>query len=103
MSEPTTSTGSTATSARPEVEAFVAQVRARLTDLSEDEREELAAAYREAETLRKQEEAKCQRLTAELAQVRHDYEKRLQQKEDELELKRARGEISCAECREPPP
>lgn len=54
----------------------------------ENEREELAAAYREAETLRKQEEAKCQRLTAELAQVRHDYEKRLQQKEDELEALR---------------
>lgn len=54
----------------------------------ENEREELAAAYREAETLRKQEEAKCQRLTAELAQVRHEYEKRLQQKEDELEALR---------------
>ncbi len=54
----------------------------------ENEREELAAAYKEAEALRKQEEAKAQRLTAELAQVRHDYEKRLAQKEEELEALR---------------
>lgn len=54
----------------------------------ENEREELSAAYKEAETLRKQEEAKNQRLTAELAQVRHDYEKRLMQKEEEIEALR---------------
>lgn len=54
----------------------------------ENEREELAAAYKEAETLRKQEEAKNQRLTAELAQTRHDYEKRLAQKEEEIEALR---------------
>lgn len=54
----------------------------------ENEREELAAAYKEAETLRRQEEAKNQRLTAELAQVRHDYEKRLAQKEEEIEALR---------------
>lgn len=54
----------------------------------ENERDELAIAYREAETLRKQEEAKNQRLTAEIAAIRHDYEKRLQQKEDELEALR---------------
>ncbi len=54
----------------------------------ENEREELAAAYKEAEALRKQEEAKAQRLAAELAQVRHDYEKRLAQKEEELEALR---------------
>ena len=51
----------------------------------ENENQELNAAYRESETMRKQEEAKCQRLVAELTQVRHDYEKRLLQKEEELE------------------
>lgn len=51
----------------------------------ENEREELTAAYKESEALRRQEEAKCQRLAAELAQVRHDYEKRLLLKEEELE------------------
>jgi len=59
----------------------------------ENEREELAAAYKEAEALRKQEEAKAQRLTAELAQVRHDYEKRLAQKEEELEALRKQFQI----------
>ncbi|KAG8189720.1 hypothetical protein JTE90_019668 [Oedothorax gibbosus] len=54
----------------------------------ENEREELSAAYREAETLRKQEEAKAQRLSSELASVRHDYERRLTQKEEELEALR---------------
>ncbi|KAK8783252.1 hypothetical protein V5799_015409 [Amblyomma americanum] len=54
----------------------------------ENERDELAAAYKEAETLRKQEEAKCQRLTAELAQVRHEYERRLQAKDEEIEALR---------------
>ncbi|CAN5949997.1 unnamed protein product [Sphagnum jensenii] len=59
----------------------------------ENEREELAAAYKEAEALRKQEEAKAQRLAAELAQVRHDYEKRLAQKEEELEALRKQFQI----------
>lgn len=56
----------------------------------ENEREELSAAYREAETLRKQEEQKAQRLSSELATVRHDYERRLTQKEEELEALRWR-------------
>ncbi|GAB6030577.1 hypothetical protein CHUAL_007439 [Chamberlinius hualienensis] len=51
----------------------------------ETEREELSAAYREAETARKLEEAKAQRLTAEIAQMRHDYEKRLNEKDEEIE------------------
>lgn len=51
----------------------------------ENEREELTAAYKESEAMRRQEEAKAQRLAAELAQVRHDYEKRLLLKEEELE------------------
>lgn len=54
----------------------------------ETENHELSAAYKESEHMRKQEEAKCQRLTAELAQVRHEYEKRLLQKEEELEALR---------------
>ncbi|GFT84045.1 paramyosin [Trichonephila clavipes] len=55
----------------------------------ETEREELSAAYREAESLRKQEEAKAQRLAQEIAQLRHDYEKRLAAKEEELEALRS--------------
>lgn len=54
----------------------------------ENEREELSIAYREAETLRKQEETKAQRLSSELAAVRHDYERRLTAKEEELEAYR---------------
>ncbi|XP_035228126.1 paramyosin-like isoform X1 [Stegodyphus dumicola] len=54
----------------------------------ENEREELSIAYREAETLRKQEEAKAQRLSSELASVRHEYERRLTAKEEELEALR---------------
>ncbi|GFS52802.1 paramyosin [Nephila pilipes] len=59
----------------------------------ETEREELSAAYREAESLRKQEEAKAQRLAQELAQLRHDYEKRLAAKEEELEALRKQYQI----------
>ncbi|CAL1275352.1 unnamed protein product [Larinioides sclopetarius] len=59
----------------------------------ETEREELSAAYREAESLRKQEEAKAQRLAQELAQMRHDYEKRLAAKEEELEALRKQYQI----------
>jgi len=51
----------------------------------ESEREELSAAYREAEMARKSEEQKAQRLTAEIAQLRHDYEKRLSLKDEEIE------------------
>lgn len=54
----------------------------------ENEREELSIAYREAETLRKQEETKAQRLSSELASVRHEYERRLTAKEEELEALR---------------
>ena len=37
------------------------------------------------EAARKMEEMRAQRLAAEIAQLRHDYEKRLQEKEEELE------------------
>jgi len=59
----------------------------------EAEREELSAAYKEAESARKLEEAKAQRLSAEIAQLRHDYEKRLQEKEEEIELLRKQMQI----------
>ncbi|GBM06931.1 Paramyosin [Araneus ventricosus] len=59
----------------------------------ENEREELSIAYREAETLRKQEEAKAQRLSSELASVRHDYERRLTAKEEELDSLRKQTAI----------
>lgn len=51
----------------------------------ENEREELTAAYREAEAGRKAEEQRAQRLSAELAQFRHEAEKRLQEKDEEIE------------------
>lgn len=71
----------------------------------ENEREELTAAYKEAEAVRrfmkwnldflwcvvillkgrKAEEQRSQRLSAELAQFRHDAEKRLQEKDEEVE------------------
>lgn len=59
----------------------------------ENERDELHAAFKEAEALRRQEEAKAQRLAAELAQVRHEYEKRLAMKEEELESLRKQMQI----------
>jgi len=51
----------------------------------ENEREELAAAYKEAEAGRKAEEQRSQRITAELNQYRHDAERRIQEKEEEIE------------------
>ncbi|GBP97181.1 Paramyosin, short form, partial [Eumeta japonica] len=51
----------------------------------ENEREELTAAYKEAEAGRKAEEQRAQRLTAELGQFRHEAERRLQEKEEEIE------------------
>ncbi|CAH0392068.1 unnamed protein product [Bemisia tabaci] len=51
----------------------------------ENEREELAAAYKEAEAGRKAEEQRSQRLSAELSQFRHEAEKRLAEKDEEIE------------------
>ncbi|XP_019773743.1 paramyosin, long form [Dendroctonus ponderosae] len=51
----------------------------------ENEREELTAAYKEAEAGRKAEEQRSQRLSAELAQFRHEAEKRLAEKDEEIE------------------
>ncbi|XP_072400087.1 paramyosin, long form-like [Diabrotica undecimpunctata] len=51
----------------------------------ENERDELTAAYKEAEAGRKAEEQRAQRLAAELGQFRHEAEKRLQEKDEEIE------------------
>lgn len=51
----------------------------------ENEREELAAAYKEAEATRKLEEQRANRLSSELSQYRHDMERRLTEKEEEIE------------------
>jgi len=51
----------------------------------ENEREELAAAYKESEAARKAEEQRAQRIAAEMNQYRHDMERRLTDKEEELE------------------
>ncbi|XP_044746687.1 paramyosin, long form [Coccinella septempunctata] len=51
----------------------------------ENERDELTAAYKEAEAGRRAEEQRAQRLSAELAQFRHEAEKRLQEKDEEIE------------------
>uniref|UniRef100_A0A4D5RAD0 Paramyosin n=1 Tax=Scolopendra viridis TaxID=118503 RepID=A0A4D5RAD0_SCOVI len=59
----------------------------------ESEREELSAAYREAEASRKAEEAKAQRLVGEITQLRYDYEKRLTEKEEQIESIRKQYQI----------
>jgi len=51
----------------------------------ENEREELSSAYKEAENARKVEESRAQRLAGELNSVRHEYEKQLNMKEEEIE------------------
>ncbi|KYQ51217.1 Paramyosin [Trachymyrmex zeteki] len=51
----------------------------------ENEREELAAAYKEAEAGRKIEEQRAQRLSAELSQLRHEFERRIAEKDEEIE------------------
>jgi chromosome segregation ATPase len=51
----------------------------------ENERDELTAAYKEAEAGRKAEEQRSQRLASELNCFRHEAEKRLQEKDEEIE------------------
>ncbi|XP_017769103.1 PREDICTED: paramyosin, long form-like [Nicrophorus vespilloides] len=51
----------------------------------ENEREELTAAYKEAEAGRKAEEQRSQRLASELNLFRHEAEKRLHEKDEEIE------------------
>lgn len=59
----------------------------------ENEREELAAAYKEAEAGRKVEEQRSQRLAAELSQFRHEAERRLAEKDEEIEAIRKQTSI----------
>ncbi|KAL0280228.1 UNVERIFIED_CONTAM: hypothetical protein PYX00_001588 [Menopon gallinae] len=59
----------------------------------ENEREELTAAYKEAEAGRKAEEQRAQRLAAEFGQFRHDAERRLQEKDEEIEAIRKQTSI----------
>lgn len=54
----------------------------------EGERDDWRLAYQDAESLRKQEEAKVIRLTAENQQIRMEYERRLHDKEEEYEAMR---------------
>lgn len=51
----------------------------------EGERDDWRIAYQDAESLRKQEEAKVIRLTAENLQIRQEYERRLHDQEEEFE------------------
>uniref|UniRef100_A0A182IVX2 Myosin tail domain-containing protein n=2 Tax=Anopheles atroparvus TaxID=41427 RepID=A0A182IVX2_ANOAO len=57
----------------------------------ENEREELTAAYKEAEAGRKAEEKRAQALSAEYGQFRHDTERRLLEKDEEIESIRSPG------------
>ncbi|XP_018058671.1 PREDICTED: paramyosin, long form-like [Atta colombica] len=59
----------------------------------ENEREELAAAYKEAEAGRKIEEQRAQRLSAELSQLRHEFERRIAEKDEEIEVIRKQTSI----------
>ncbi|KAB0796793.1 hypothetical protein PPYR_10854 [Photinus pyralis] len=59
----------------------------------ENEREELTAAYKEAEAGRKAEEQRAHRLSSEYAQFRHEAEKRLHEKDEEIEAIRKQTSI----------
>jgi chromosome segregation ATPase len=59
----------------------------------ENEREELTAAYKEAEAGRKAEEKRAQAMASEFGQFRHDAERRIQIKEEEVETIRKQTSI----------
>jgi len=59
----------------------------------ENEREELTAAYKEAEAGRKAEEQRAQRLASEYNQFRHDAERRIAEKDEEIEAIRKQTAI----------
>lgn len=59
----------------------------------ENEREELTAAYKEAEAGRKAEEKRAQALSSEYGQFRHDAERRIAIKEEEIEAIRKQTSI----------
>ncbi|XP_073974971.1 paramyosin [Rhodnius prolixus] len=78
---------------------ILAEMNRRLHELEielrrlENEREELSAAYKEAEAGRKAEEQRCMRLTAEFGQFRHEAEKRIAEKDEEIEVIRKQTSI----------
>jgi len=82
-----------------EAKNTLAEMNRRLHELElelrrlENEREELAAAYKEAEAGRKAEEQRSMRLTAEFGQFRHEAEKRIQEKDEEIETIRKQTSI----------
>lgn len=59
----------------------------------ENERDELTAAYKEAEAGRKAEEQRAQRLASEYNQFRHEAERRIAEKEEEIEAIRKQTAI----------
>lgn len=59
----------------------------------ENERDELTAAYKEAEAGRKAEEQRSQRLAADFNQFRHEAERRLHEKDEEIEAIRKQASI----------
>lgn len=59
----------------------------------ENERDELTAAYKEAEAGRKAEEQRAQRLASEYNQFRHDAERRIAEKDEEIEAIRKQTAI----------
>jgi len=59
----------------------------------ENERDELTAAYKEAEAGRKAEEQRAQRLASEYGQYRHEAERRLAEKDEEVEAIRKQTAI----------
>ncbi|CAK1554593.1 unnamed protein product [Leptosia nina] len=79
--------------------ATVTELTRRLHELEielrrlENEREELTAAYKEAEAGRKAEEQRAMRLASELGQFRHEAERRLQEKDEEIESIRKQTSI----------
>ncbi|CAF4749534.1 paramyosin, long form [Pieris napi] len=79
--------------------ATVTELTRRLHELEielrrlENEREELTAAYKEAEAGRKAEEQRAQRLASDLGQFRHEAERRLQEKDEEIESIRKQTSI----------
>lgn len=82
-----------------EAKANLSELTRRLHELEielrrlENEREELTAAYKEAEAGRKAEEQRNQRLVAEFNQFRHEAEKRLSEKDEEIECIRKQTAI----------
>ncbi|XP_054735959.1 paramyosin, long form isoform X1 [Anastrepha obliqua] len=82
-----------------EAKGTISELTRRLHELElelrrlENERDELTAAYKEAEAGRKAEEQRAQRLSADFNQYRHDAERRLAEKDEEIEAIRKQTAI----------